>query len=561
MTDLENRAGALPIGSRPSAENWDVVVIGTGMGGATMGYELAKAGQRVLFLEKGRSHLSAADALRGQYPETLAGQSPDDRRGDVFRASGRATEAVWDISGGKPKGFLPFIGCGSGGSSALYGAVLERLHPEDFSPRQYHPAPQQTTLPAHWPIGYEELVPYYRDAEELYGVSNGQMSLPPLSPASKEIWDLLTQKGLHPYRLPVAHKSRDTCPGCQGVLCPTHGKGDSAEVCLRPALEEYGAELWAECTVLKLNASRDRVTEVVCERAGQRAVVSARKVVLAAGALETPRILLQSKSEEWPEGLANRSGQVGKNLMRHYVDLYVVYPRRCEGGERKEIGCNDLYLSDGQKLGTIQSFGGLPPFEVMIAELEGMMTGRIGKVLKNGLRMIKPILRRAISRRFAGGVVLASILEDAPFEENQVLVSEASSIIGGGKIVFRYRVRKEEAERIALFRRSMAKILGRCKYICVEQAENNRRLAHVCGTCRMGIDPTGSVVDSYNRAHGMSNLYIVDASFFPSSGGTNPALTVAANALRVARHIVKEDNDAALREVTPCATGVRGRRL
>jgi choline dehydrogenase-like flavoprotein len=141
----------------------------------------------------------------------------------------------------------------------------------------------------------------------------------------------------------------------------------------------------------------------------------------------------------------------------------------------------------------------------------------------------RPVVRAIISR-FAARFNLASFLEDLPFAENRVN--------GGAEPSFEYRVHPYDAERLKDFRGRLKKALKPLRPQLLAQGENNERLFHCCGTTRFGTDPASSVLDRNNRAHELENLYVVDASFFPSSGGTAPSLTIAANALRVAEHFV-----------------------
>ena len=134
-------------------------------------------------------------------------------------------------------------------------------------------------------------------------------------------------------------------------------------------------------------------------------------------------------------------------------------------------------------------------------------------------------------------------MEDLPYRDNLMALSDNMDSMGRKRTVIKYRIKEQDRTRIEFFRKEVSRILKPYPFMLIKQAENNQRIAHVCGTCRFGEDPKESVLDSNNRAHGIANLYIVDSSFFPSSGGTNPALTIAANALRVADHIVKQQGN------------------
>jgi choline dehydrogenase-like flavoprotein len=171
---------------------------------------------------------------------------------------------------------------------------------------------------------------------------------PPLSPNGKAMDRLLTSRGLHTYRLPTAAEYVEQCPGCQGYLCNRDCKNDSYRACIAPALARHGAELLAECEVVKLEATRTEVTGVVCRRGGEEATLRAPIVILGAGAFSTPALLLRSASSEWPRGLANGSDLVGRCFMRHQVDLYVVFGEEAARGRQPQgAGVQRLLTAPG----------------------------------------------------------------------------------------------------------------------------------------------------------------------------------------------------------------------
>jgi len=160
-------------------KTWDYIVIGTGMGGTVAGYSLARAGKSVLFLEKGRSHLSGQQAILGNYPEMMI---QENFSRETFKNSGRTWEEIIDRSSKKPKPFIPFTGSGKGGSTSIYGAVLERFQKEDFEPARYHPNFPGSTLPPKWPISFEDLIPWYEKAERLFKLTLKSTQEKPLYP-------------------------------------------------------------------------------------------------------------------------------------------------------------------------------------------------------------------------------------------------------------------------------------------------------------------------------------------------------------------------------------------
>ncbi|ORV83862.1 glucose-methanol-choline oxidoreductase [Mycobacterium interjectum] len=524
---------------------WDVIVVGTGMGGGMLGYSLARSGRRVLFVEKGRSTLPGTPGtIRDAMPELAepwAARSAEAYY-DALARAGRTTDEIEDISGRFPKRFVPFIGAGTGGSSALYGMVCERFFAQDFTPRQNFRDPGESTVPEAWPITYDQMSPWYAEAEKLLGVRGapdplrpeaaavGLPPAPPFSPDNQPLVNYLTGRGLHPYHLPMACDYTDACATCQTYLCARSCKNDAARNGVQPAVAEHGAHLLTECRVVRLEADRTHVTEVIAQQHSDMLALKAKVVVLAAGALATPVLLLNSRSGDWPRGLANGSDHVGRNLMRHLLDPIEVWPHpnHKTTAANKEIGLNDFYFWEGQKYGTLQSFGAIPPMQ--------WLTNRPGWRGK-ALRAMSPAVRQIYTRFFTGGLVLAAMTEDLPYLDNRVLPSDRPSLDGRQRLRMQYRLHPSEIERRAVFLRQIKEVLKPFRHMLVGSGEANANLGHVCGTCRFGTDPKTSVLNSHNRAHEVDNLYVVDTSFFPSSAGLNPSLTVAANALRVAEHV------------------------
>ena len=384
-----------------------MLIAGAGAGGATFGYALAKAGRRVLFVEQGRD-LSRADALRGEWAEAtsqyrLAGSGG---RGQVLIDCGRNPESYEDGASGKS--LVPVIGFGTGGSSSLYGMVLERRYPHDFE---------------GWPIEYTDLAPWYAQAERLYEVRGSSDPLrpketgceeppEPLSAANEATFAHLRRAGLHPYRLHLACRRVPDCKLCQGYLCGSvdRCKNDARVTCLEPALRTGNARLIENARLVRFDSANRRVTGAVVQVNGEEIRLTARLYVLAAGALSTPRILLHS-------GLANASGLLGRRLMRHAIDLFVLTLglRHNRPADAKELALNDHYAKPGEWLGTVQSFGMAPALE--------SLRNRPGR---NIWKMLGPAAV-PIGRLFHGAPIIAGILEDRPLPENRVEVPRAES--------------------------------------------------------------------------------------------------------------------------------------
>jgi len=521
-------------------EAWDVIVVGTGMGGATLGRSLAAQGHKLLFLERGKDLLArfeeAPQSDDGAFDETpesrlAAGQWPTRMRGRTNRG---------DIDA------FPSLGCGTGGSTLIYAAQLERLFAADFEPRAHFAETTDSTVPERWPVGYQEMLPFYREAERLFAVcgSIDPCSLPdelaPLRPppslsARDDSFIVSFRKlGLQPYQAHVGCDFVPGCIGCGGKVCRAHCKADARKAALVPALRDHGARLVTECEVLDLDADAERVRTVRVRWQGREHRVHGKLIVMAAGALMTPRILLDSRNAFWPEGLANRSGAVGRNLMFHVSDFVAIRPHTPASAEgpQRAVSLNDFYEHAGDKLGTLQSVGIPLNAGIVAAQLMSRLPEMPGP-LRRLAHLACRLIGLALAFALRGSTLFATITEDLPYWHNRVVADPRAP----SGVRFEYRYAAELDRRARRFREQLTRALrGRHRMLWL-RFRHNLNFGHACGTCRFGDDPATSVLDRSNRAHGIDNLYVVDASFFPSSGGTNPGLTIAANALRVARDI------------------------
>jgi choline dehydrogenase-like flavoprotein len=500
---------------------WDVIVIGTGMGGATIGYCLASQGFRVIFLEKG--HEVVADGAFGNLAE-----APEQR----------LAEGCWpdriiaEVDGAVSEQFAP-LGCGPGGSTLLYAAALERFERSDFDaiPGLEHPT-------RGWPISYDAMRPYYERAERLYRVRGtsdplgepAELANPPQASVQDELFMRdFARAGLHPYRLHVGIAYQPGCRECLGRLCPTACKSTARSICLDPALEYYEAKLLTDCEITRLIGAADCITGVEFRRSNTTEVMRGRVVVLAAGTYRSATLLLLSASSEYPNGLANGSGLVGRNLMFHSSDLIAVWPqqRASSDGPRKAIGFRDLYSHDGKRLGSVQSIGLSASYGNILVYLYAWFD----KSCPAWVRPLRPFLRipaLIASKLFGPATIFAMILEDFGEPHNRIVPDPDRP----ERIRICYRVSRDLRQRTALARRLLRERLSGFRIMNL-RSDVMVDLGHPTGTCRFGHDPTTSVLDPSCRSHEIKNLYVVDGSFMPSSGGTNPALTIAANALRV----------------------------
>ena len=485
----------------------DIVIIGSGIGGGTMAAALAASGRRIVILERGERLADCPEAR-------------DDRA--IFERGHFRPQETWLTPEGEA--FNPGNYYYVGGNSKLYGAVLIRYRAEDFRPISHLGG----TTPG-WPITYDELEPWYQAAEELYGVhgdagqdpteprhSGSYPFLPvPDEPGIAAVRARLRAAGVTPSSLPLgidldgwlkrAATPWDAFPDTTGA------KRDGETVGIAKALAHPNVTLETGALVTRLVAGGDgRITTVEYRKHGETRRLSAGTVVLAAGAVNSAVLLLRS-------GIANRSDQVGRNFMNHNCSaVMAVHPFRRSGAVyQKTFLVNDFYLTggpDGAPLGNMQ--------------LLGKVSGRI-------LAATGGVPRPVAGWLADHAVDFYAMSEDLPDPRSRVTVE-------GERIVLDWRRSNWEAHEALVAK--LKAVLRRAGFPVVLSKPFDRRTpSHQCGTARMGTDPGTSVVDIFCRAHDHPNLFVVDASFLPTSAAVNPALTIAAQALRSADHIIRKD--------------------
>lgn len=493
----------------------DIVIIGSGIGGSTVAAGLAASGASILILEAG---------------ERLADRPENrDARAIFQRGHFRPKETWYEADG---TGFNPGNYYNVGGNSKFFGAVLLRYRREDFEEIRH----QEGVSPA-WPFPYEELEPWYGLAEKMYQVrgalgedptepahSSGY-AFPPVSdePDIADVRHRLKMKGLHPFSLPLgididrwlakAKTPWDAHPNSDD------GKMDAETAALSLALKHDNVRIQTGSRVTRLEAGEGgRIERVTYVRSGETRSVSPKLVILSAGAVQSAALLLRSASDRYRTGLANSSDQVGRNFMNHNSSAVIaVSPRyRNRSVYQKTFGFNDFYLSDGA--------GGPPLGNVQLL-------GRIsGKVLKGSM----PRVPEWLLERITGHAIdFYAMSEDIPNPESRVRVD-------GERIVLQWQRTNWDAH-LAL----VAKLKGILRSIgfplVLSRPFDKRTPSHQCGTIRMGNDPALAPLDTFCRSYDHRNLFVVDASFLPTSAAVNPALTVASQALRVANHIASQE--------------------
>lgn len=494
---------------------FDLVIVGTGAGGGTLAYALRNSGMRILLIE------------RGDY---LPQEDQNWQPVEVFDKTRYKPEEVWYGEDGKP--FHPGVHYFVGGNTKVYGAALPRFRREDFGALEH----EGGTSPA-WPVSYEEFEPYYARAEQIYqvhGVTGEDPVEPPRSgpfpfpavphePFIETLAEKMIQNGLHPYHLPMGIDLRTDgrcirCKTCDGFPCKVLAKSESDVCCVRPALESPNVTLWVRTRALRIltDPLGKTVTGIEVEKDGQRQLVTAARYVVACGATNSTVLLLNSANEAHPNGLANQSGLLGRNYMVHNnTALMAIDPlHKNPTVFQKTIAINDFYLRGpdlAYPMGNIQALGKLQA---------GMLTAA------------KPGVPKAILTGMADRSVDWWVMsEDLPDLENRITLG------ADGRIVVHWKPNNLVAHK---------KLIGAAKYMMEEagypivlvERMGIATNSHQCGTLRFGKDPGTSVLDPVCRTHEIDNLYVVDSSFFPSSAATNPALTIAAQALRVADHLM-----------------------
>jgi choline dehydrogenase-like flavoprotein len=487
----------------------DVCVIGSGPGGATAAWALARQGADVLMLERGH-HLPREDE----------NWSPD----AVFAQKRYRPPERWRDEHGRP--FAPGVHYVVGGNSKVWGACLPRFRVSDFQ-RTRH---RDGVSPA-WPVSYAELEPHYTEAERLFGVhgtAGADPTEPPRSadypfagvghePQVAALAERMTAHGMHPFPLPLGIDRHPDgrcirCRTCDGFPCRIDAKNDAEIRAVRPAVAQ-GARLETGVRIDRLVTDGDggRVIAAEGERDGAPVRVTARSFVLAAGAVNSAVVLLRSRNAAHPDGLANASGQVGRNYMAHILTAMLAVARgRNRVVFQKTVGLNDFYETspgDGMPLGNVQAIGKLQP-GMLVADVPWLPRWALAGVTDRSLEWILTT-------------------EDLPDPENRVWLGP------DGAIHVRWRPANAGAHR-ELVRRTRG-LLRRVGYpLAFGRRFGVESNSHQCGTVRLGTDRASAPLDAHGRAFDVENLYVADAAVLPSAAAMNPGLTIAALALRQA---------------------------
>jgi choline dehydrogenase-like flavoprotein len=491
------------------SHTFDIIIVGSGAGGGTIARELSATGAKILIVERG-----------GFIPQEDHNWNPS----SVWRDLRYRTTEMWlDERGGE---FRPYTHYCVGGNTKFWGTVMYRLRPEDFREMEH----ADGVSPA-WPIDYQTLAPYYDRAERMYEV-HGQAGIDPTEPPrgpypfppvphSKVVGNIveqLTAQGLHPSPLPLGLRENCIfCNTCNSFPCKIHAKSD-ADVCgVRPATQKPNVTLWINAIARRLvtDATGRKVEAVEIEHDRKLETVSAPLIIVSCGAVNSAALLLRSASSRHPDGLANSSGLVGKRYMAHLATMMQGFHpfRKNDTVFQKTVAINDFYLKGPNTrypLGQIQSQG----------RTHGVMAQTV----------VPSVPVWAYDAWVARGVDWLAMTEDLPRLDNKITVER------DGRIRLQYRPNNEIAHTQLV--KETKKILRKLGFwVVMTHSHRTKNTTHQCGTLVFGTDPKQSVLDTYCKAHDLDNLYVVDASFFPSSAAVNPGLTIIAQAIRVADRI------------------------
>lgn len=494
-------------------QHYDIILIGSGCGGGTIAGRFAGSGLKVLLLERGR--------VLPQEDQNVAGT-------DLFRKDRYHAAEKWFGTDGDP--FSPQTIQAIGGNTKIWGAVLERMREREFSGLTLQEGP---TL--DWGLRYEDFAPWYDKAEVLYrvhGVAGADPTAPPRSgaypaapkpvePFLVELRAAIERQQLHPYDLPLSWSESAVDPS-----------GDAELFGVEPA-RAGGVTVREGARVVQLHVNPEgrEVRGVEADIDGQRWLFRSHQVVLAAGAIATPEILLRSATDHHLRGLANGSDQVGRNLMKPQLTAILQLAAVPNSGRYgRGHGITDFYWGDknvSYPLGSIQSGGGVLQ-DALFAESPPVLS-LVTKLMPNfGLEQLAS---RSISWWAMSAV--------RPDPHNRVLLR-------GSQLQINYTPNNREAHDRLVYRwlDTLKAVEADPLTLVAKAAPTHPRgesplsaIGVACGTCRMGADPATSVVNLEGRCHELDNLWIADASVLPSCPSVGIGLTVIANALRVAANV------------------------
>lgn len=521
-----------------AAEPWDVVVVGTGFGGSMAALPLVRAGRRVLLLERGR-WVDRDESAWDPHAILVGRKYKSATPYEVGRWGGGARSLVYPDEA-------------VGGNSVFYGAASFRLREDDFALGSRLGGSRKRATPfVNWPIRYEDLAPFYDEAERLLGVAGiagedpteparrcGYASAPPpYGSSARRLADAARSLGLHPFPIPLAisfgtregRASCVQCLTCDLFPCKIGAKNDLS-VTVLPEAMGHGAVVRPRTVAARLLVEGGRVRGVECLDAdtGERFTVSCRACIVSCGAIGSAALLLRSGlGDVEPHGRL-----IGRHLMRHCSGIVIGLFRDDTNPEQrfnKQVAITDLYFGPpgrrgesglGEPCGMLQALQ-VPPPEYFLSEAPFPL-GALG------------------ARTSRHHIYVLCIAHDAPNPASRVELDAKRRDRYGLPVtrLFHRYARRDLRARRALYRQA-AQVL-RAAGALVRLRKPINTFSHAVGTCRFGTDPSTAVLDPWCNFFGVPNLFVIDGSFMPTAGAVNPSLTISANALRAGAHLALE---------------------
>lgn len=507
-------------------ESFDFVIVGSGFGGCMLAYELVNSGFRVAMLERGQ--------WVKRRPENWS------RWGSIDLTPHYDKSLPYDVVKGGNKKKMG-IYAAVGGPSVFYGGVSFRFREQDFYPEKELIG----NSGAAWPIDYQDLKPYYEEAEALLQVS-GESGIdptepprnrafpqdkPPLAAISQKIKTAAQQLGLNPFSLPLAINYENTqrqlcqqCTTCDTYACAVSAKNDLATVMI-PDLLAKGMVLFPETVANQLVYKNGKIDHLKAYNIAknENILLKSNAYILSAGALASPHIVLNSDLAKYNPGGKN----VGRYLMRHVnAIVFGIFSSRADKEQRfhKQLAILDYYFKhpdykELSKIGSLQQVP-TPPAGLVQNEIPGF----VGNWLSKGVKLLTGLL---------------AIAEDQPNFDNGIQLANNGVKKHGlmqAQVSHTYSERDKKA--IGILTKEAKKIMSKTGAL-THYTHHIKTFSHAVGTMRMGNVAEASVLDKYGNFRGIDNLYVVDASFMPTSAAVNPSLTISANALRIGRHLAE----------------------
>ncbi len=568
-----------------SLSQFDALIIGSGAGGSAVAYKLTQAGWKVLILEAGINPFPGLDRVDGRggipWPLFSNDELKMSIRGFVRQdpvvepRTFRQTEADTATANADVNVLTRNVG----GAAVISGVGYPRFTAVDFrlasALAQANLSFGGTTF-TDWPFTYDELVPFYEEAEQLSGVAGAAegpeadpfssrgtapFPLPPQPPmyVARVLANGAKQLGYTPFNLPSAintqpYDSRPPCVSCgfcSGYGCPRNAKGSPAVTTLRKALLTHNCQLRynAHVTRLSVDATGRRITGVeYVDDSGQTQSATADHVVLAASPIESARLCLLS--DPGGPGIGNSSGHVGRELMFHFQTIAVgIFKQRLHGERGRSVthAISDFrgIMPGGAELATDRPLGGVVEFGTSSEPITAARNSLRPEALTAAALLHLSLKQLLVESPFSAHIAVMTIQgEDAPQPTNRIdLDPNVRDVFGQAVPRITYKNHPDfELAASAFYKPKLLSILeaagAQFGFFSPFDPAVPSQSRHILGGLRMGTEPAQSVCDGFGKFHDLDNLYCADGGVFASSSGYNPTLTIIAVALRTAAEMI-----------------------